>query len=65
VDLADGTPITAEFVRSLLDQAVAAYTESGGYDPALLAQARTVFEQVALADDFPTFLTLPAYELLP
>ena len=61
----DGTPVTAEFVRSLLDQAVATYTEGGGYDPALLAQARTVFEQVALADDFPTFLTLPAYELLP
>jgi malate synthase len=65
VDLADGTPVTAEFVRSLLDQAVATYTESGGYDPAVLAQARSIFEQVALADDFPTFLTLPAYDLLP
>jgi malate synthase len=65
VDLADGTPVTAEFVRSLLDQAVATYAETGGYDPALLAQARTIFEQVALADDFPTFLTLPAYDLLP
>jgi malate synthase len=65
VELADGTPVTAEFVRSLLDQAVATYAESGGYDPSLLAQARSIFEQVALADDFPTFLTLPAYELLP
>jgi malate synthase len=28
------------------------------------ADARTVFEQVALADDFVDFLTLPAYALL-
>ena len=35
-----------------------------GYDPELLSQARAVFELVALAEDFPTFLTLPAYELI-
>ncbi len=29
-----------------------------------LAEARDVFEQVALSDDFVEFLTLPAYELL-
>ena len=28
------------------------------------ADARRLFEQVALADDFPDFLTLPAYELI-
>ena len=33
------------------------------YDPELLVKARDVFELVALADDFPAFLTLPAYEL--
>jgi malate synthase len=65
VTLADGTPVTAPFVRALLDEAVARLTAAGGYDAPLLAQARSVFEQVALADDFPTFLTLPAYELLP
>jgi malate synthase len=27
-------------------------------------EARALFERVALADDFPDFLTLPAYELL-
>jgi hypothetical protein len=27
-------------------------------------RAREVFELVALAEDFPTFLTLPAYELI-
>jgi malate synthase len=28
-------------------------------------EARALFERIALADDFPEFLTLPAYELLP
>ena len=27
-------------------------------------ETRRVFEQVALGEDFPEFLTLPAYELL-
>ena len=29
-----------------------------------LDDARRSFEQVALADEFPDFLTLPAYELV-
>ncbi|MDQ6837508.1 MAG: malate synthase A [Actinomycetota bacterium] len=62
--LADGTPVTVESIRAGLDAEVEALTE-GGYDGDLVAKARSVFEMVALADDFPTFLTLPAYELLP
>ncbi|MGI8751792.1 MAG: malate synthase A [Acidimicrobiales bacterium] len=62
--LADGTPVTPESVRAGLDSEVDALAEAG-YDAGLVAQARSVFEKVALADDFPTFLTLPAYELLP
>jgi malate synthase len=58
------TEVTAELVRSLLGQAVASLAASG-HDAAVLDQARAVFEEVALADEFPTFLTLPAYELLP
>jgi malate synthase len=51
--LADtGKLVTAERVRSLLDEL--------GFD----GTARDLFEQVALADDFATFLTLPAYELI-
>ena len=64
VTLADGTTVTAAFVGQLLDEVVATLTADGG-DIDLLAQARSVFEQVALADDFPAFLTLPAYDLLP
>ncbi|MDQ2728857.1 MAG: malate synthase A [Actinomycetota bacterium] len=62
--LADDTPVTPESVRAGLDAEVDALAEAG-YDADLVAQARSVFEKVALADDFPTFLTLPAYELLP
>jgi len=37
---------------------------SEAYSSGRWDQARTVFEQVALADDFVDFLTLPAYELI-
>ena len=47
-----GELVTGERVRSLLDEL--------GFD----GTARDLFEQVALADDFATFLTLPAYELI-
>jgi malate synthase len=62
----DQTVVTAELVQDLLDRTVAelAGGVEGGYDAELVAGARQVFEAVALADDFPTFLTLPAYELL-
>jgi malate synthase len=62
VTLADGTAVTAALVRGLIDEAVA---RPGPDDPGVLARARSIFEQVALAEDFPPFLTLPAYDLLP
>ncbi len=49
----------------LLDETVTSLRGRTACDGALVGQARAIFEQVALADDFPTFLTLPAYELLP
>ncbi|SHN28451.1 malate synthase A [Cryptosporangium aurantiacum] len=52
-----GEPVTEALVRRLLDEEVAKLGE--GYD-----QARTLFEQVALADEFVDFLTLPAYALV-
>jgi malate synthase len=66
IAMSDGTIVTAELVRSLLDDTVESLRSAdAATDPEILANARAVFEQVALADDFPTFLTLPAYELLP
>jgi malate synthase len=61
----DGTAVTAELVRDLLDEIQATISTDGTFPDELLEQARNVFEQVALADEFPAFLTLPAYELLP
>jgi malate synthase len=49
IRLDTGRPVTPELVRSLI-------TES--------SDASELFEQVALSDDFPEFLTLPAYEKL-
>jgi len=59
--LEDGTVITNALVREVLDEELAkiqAAGGSGGHDE----EARDIFEQVALADEFADFLTLPAYE---
>jgi malate synthase len=64
IALAEGPTVTAELVRSLLDATQAALVDAGS-DPGLVANARTVFESVALGETFLPFLTLPAYELLP
>ena len=63
VVLSDGTAVTAELVASLLDEEQRKAYEFG-YDAELVEQARGVFEEVALAERFPDFLTLPAYDLL-
>ncbi|MEX0757871.1 MAG: malate synthase A, partial [Acidimicrobiia bacterium] len=54
----DGSVITEERVRRLIDE------ECGLLDIPHLDDARKVFEDVALGDHFPDFLTLPAYELI-
>jgi malate synthase len=58
--LADtGAPVTAELVRSFIDDLLVAAGADEG-----LAQAADLFIRVALDDDFATFLTLPAYALI-
>jgi malate synthase len=59
VVLDTGDPVTAELVRRVIEEEVAAIGELDRLD-----DARRLFEQVALAEDFPDFLTLPAYELV-
>ncbi|MFD2421295.1 malate synthase A [Amycolatopsis pigmentata] len=60
VELSDGTKVTEELVRTVLDEV---RKELDGVVPAEhLDTAVELFEQVALADEFPDFLTLPAYE---
>ncbi|GAA3577284.1 malate synthase A [Microlunatus spumicola] len=63
VRTADGTRVTEDLVRSVLDEVVttlaAAADEPGG---ARLAAAREVFEQTCLVGDWPEFFTGYAYE---
>ncbi|HET7689152.1 MAG TPA: malate synthase A [Nocardioidaceae bacterium] len=55
--LDDGTVVTADLVRQVMDEEMATL----GPD---FQQAREIFEQVALADEYVDFLTLPAYEAI-
>ncbi|HEY0577453.1 MAG TPA: malate synthase A [Pseudonocardia sp.] len=67
VQLAEGTTVTDQLVRTVVEEELAKIRETVGaeaYADGRWDQARSVFEQVALADDFVDFLTLPAYELI-
>ncbi|MET0233864.1 MAG: malate synthase A [Kibdelosporangium sp.] len=57
VVLDNGETVTASLVRSVLDE-----TKTALAGLAHLDEAVELFDQVALADDFVDFLTLPAYE---
>jgi malate synthase len=60
--LDDGRQITPDLVKQIMDEELAKLpAEEAGRR---FLEARQVFEQVALADDFVEFLTLPAYELI-
>jgi malate synthase len=68
VVLADtGEQVTAELVRKVADDVMAEIRSEIGddvFDSGRFPEAREIFEQVALADDFVDFLTLPAYDRL-
>ncbi len=53
-----GEIITREWVEDMLDQE---FTKLERFEGDRFADARDIFEEVTLADAFPTFLTLPAY----
>jgi malate synthase len=57
--------VTPELVRGILDETQQQLEADGTFPAETLKQAREIFEQVSLDDEFVTFLTLPAYELLP
>jgi len=68
VRLASGEQVTAALVRAVIDAELATIEQAVG-TPAFAAgrwaDARALFERVALAEDFVEFLTEPAYDLLP
>jgi malate synthase len=67
IHLADGPQVTRELVDRIIDEELAKIAESFGdaYDEAKFAEAVGLFKDVALADDYAEFLTLPAYEHMP
>jgi malate synthase len=67
VRLSSGEQVDAALVRRIADEELSRLRDAMGeqaYDSARFKEAREVFEQVALADDFADFLTLPAYRFL-
>ncbi|MFZ0215212.1 MAG: malate synthase A [Candidatus Dormiibacterota bacterium] len=65
--LGDGRPVTADLVRQVENEELAKLRERYGEEvwaQARFDDARTVFEEVALAQEFVPFLTIPAYRLL-
>jgi len=67
VALDDGRAVTADLVRAVAGEeldALRAALGDAAFAGTRAEESRRLFEQVALADDFAEFLTLPAYELL-
>lgn len=65
--LDDGRTVTRELVRTMLDEELARIRAEVGeatWAAGRPDETRAIFEQVSLGDDFPAFLTLPAYALL-
>ncbi len=67
IELADGPRVSRELVDRIIVEELAKIREALGadFDAARSAQATALFKEVALADDFADFLTVPAYERMP
>jgi malate synthase len=64
VELADGPKVTPDLVERLIDEELGKIRESYGdaFDEKRFNDAVALFKEVALADDYADFLTVPAYE---
>ena len=67
IHLAEGQRVTRELVDQIIDSELGKIATAAGddYDAAKFAEAVSLFREVALADDYAEFLTLPAYERMP
>ena len=67
VNLAEGPQVTIELVERLIEEELGKIRDSYGdaFDERRFAEAASLFKEVALADDYAEFLTLPAYERMP
>ena len=64
IHLAEGPQVTRDLVERIIDEELAKIADALGesYDADQYAEAVGLFKDVALADDYAEFLTLPAYE---
>jgi malate synthase len=67
ISLAEGPMITRDLVERLIGEELATIREQHGeaFDAARYDEATALFTEVALADDYADFLTIPAYERMP
>jgi malate synthase len=67
VILDDGPLVTKDVVERMIDEELVKIRDMAGdsFDAARYGQAVALFTEVALADSFTEFLTLPAYERMP
>jgi malate synthase len=67
ITLDDGPKVTRELVEQVIGEELATIRELAAAGPAAgyLDQAVALFREVALADEYAEFLTLPAYERMP
>jgi len=67
VILDDGPLVTKDVVERMIDEELVKIRElaGDGFDAARYGEAVALFTEVALADTFAEFLTLPAYERMP
>jgi malate synthase len=65
--LDDGPPVTRDLVERIIREELGKITEQAGaaFGAARYEEAVALFKEVALADDYVEFLTLPAYERMP
>ena len=67
VILDDGPLVTRDLVEGMIDEELVKIREAAGdsFDAARYGQAVALFTEVALADSYAEFLTIPAYERMP
>jgi malate synthase len=68
VELADGQKVTHELVDRVIDEELDKIRDTVGeeaFGKGRYADARELYREMAMSDDFAEFLTLPAYERMP
>lgn len=64
--LDDGTQLSRDYVSNIISEEMGKIRREFGdrYDDTRFEQAGKLFEEMSIAEDFPAFLTLPAYEMV-